>query len=95
MILDLETSATYSGTTGASALSSLTSSVGAQVATASGDAATLGAQLDDLEMQRDAVSKVDTDEEAIRLIEYQTAYRAAARVLSAGDQMLQTLMAIG
>ena len=46
-------------------------------------------------MQRDAVSKVDTDEEAIRLIEYQTAYRAAARVLSAGDQMLQTLMAIG
>ena len=95
LILDLETSATYSGTTGASALSSLTSSVGAQVATASGDAATLGAQLDDLEMQRDAVSKVDTDEEAIRLIEYQTAYRAAARVLSAGDQMLQTLMAIG
>lgn len=94
LILDLESSTTFGGATGAGALSSLTSSVGASIATASDDAATLGAQMDDLEMQRDAVSKVDTDEEAIRLIEYQTAYRAAARVLSAGDQMLQTLLAI-
>ncbi len=94
-LMALESSATYSGRTGATALSSLTSSVGSEVAAATSDAASLGAQLDDLETQRDAISKVDTDEEAIRLIEFQTAYRAAARVISAGDQMLQSLLAIG
>lgn len=94
LLMALKDSATFSGKTGATALSSLTSSVGSDVAAATSDAESLGAQLDDLETQRDAISKVDTDEEAIKLIEFQTAYRAAARVISAGDQMLQSLLAI-
>lgn len=93
-LLDLEDAATYGGRSGGDALSSLTSSVGSEVSAAESDSASLGAQLDDLQQQRDAVSQVDTDEEAIRLIEYQTAYRAASRVLAAGDQLLQTLLAI-
>lgn len=93
-LLSLESATSYGGKTGADVLSSITTSVGNEVATASADTTSLTAQLDDLQAQRDSISKVDTDEEAIRLMEYQNAYRAAARVLSAGDQMLQTLLAI-
>lgn len=93
-LMDLESAASYGGKTGADVLSSITTSVGNEVSTASADASSLTAQLDDLQAQRDSISKVDTDEEAIRLLEYQNAYRAAARVLAAGDQMLQTLLAI-
>lgn len=95
-LLALRSTTTFSGsTTGATMLSSLTSSVGSEVASASADSTSLSAQLSDLQTQRDAISKVDTDEEAIKLIEFQTAYRAASRVIAAGDQMLQTLLAIG
>jgi flagellar hook-associated protein 1 FlgK len=54
-----------------------------------------GGLLADLSTMRDSVSQVDTDEEAIKLIEFQAAYRAAARVLQASDELLQTLMSIG
>ncbi len=95
-LMSLKSSATFgSGTTGATALSSLTTSVGSEVAAATSDSTSSAAQLSDLQTQRDAISKVDTDEEAIKLIEFQTAYRAAARIISAGDQMLQSLLAIG
>ncbi len=95
LLMAQRTATSFAGSTGANALSSLTSSVGTEIAAASSDWTSLNAQLNDLQSQRDAVSKVDTDEEAIRLIEFQTAYRAASRVISAGDQMLQSLLAIG
>ncbi|HYV96316.1 MAG TPA: flagellar hook-associated protein FlgK [Gemmatimonadaceae bacterium] len=42
--------------------------------------------------RRDAVSGVNTDEELMRIMRYQQAYAAAAKVVSAVDDMAQTLL---
>lgn len=42
--------------------------------------------------QRTSVSGVNTDEELIQLIRFQNAYSAAARVVTAADEMLQTIL---
>jgi flagellar hook-associated protein 1 FlgK len=93
-MLTLESSAIFSSSTrtAGQALSDFSSGVGSDVSAAGGDADVLDAQLSDAEAQRNALASVDTDEEAIRLVEYQTAYKAAARVLSVGDEMLRTLL---
>lgn len=45
--------------------------------------------------QRESVSGVSLDEEAINLMQYQRAYEAAARFLKVADEMTQTLIALG
>ena len=45
--------------------------------------------------QRESVSGVSLDEEAINLLQYQRAYEAAARFLKVADEMTQTLIALG
>ncbi|MCY2954171.1 MAG: flagellar hook-associated protein FlgK [Planctomycetota bacterium] len=45
-----------------------------------------------LSTQREALSGVSLDEEAINLMQEQRAYQAAARVVSAIDEMMQTLL---
>ncbi|MDB4917749.1 MAG: hypothetical protein JWM95_5393 [Gemmatimonadetes bacterium] len=45
--------------------------------------------------RRESVSGVATDEELVQLIKQQQAYAAAARVISAVDEMSRTLLAIG
>jgi flagellar hook-associated protein 1 FlgK len=47
-----------------------------------------------LSTQREALSGVSLDEEAINLMREQRAYQAAARVVSAIDEMMQTLLAM-
>ncbi len=47
------------------------------------------AQLQDM---RDAISAVSLDEEMTNLIKYQHAYASAAKLISAADEMLQTLL---
>ena len=85
-----------SGTaTGLGTLSNLLSDVGNTVSAAETDSSNRVAVLADLDSARTALSGVDTDEEAIHLIEYQSAYRAAAQVISAADELLRTLLAIG
>jgi len=44
--------------------------------------------------QQQAVSGVNTDEEAINLMSFQRAYQASARFLSVVDEMMQTLLSI-
>jgi flagellar hook-associated protein 1 FlgK len=44
--------------------------------------------------RRDALSGVSTDEELVNLIQYQTAYQAAARIITTADEMLQTILNI-
>jgi flagellar hook-associated protein 1 FlgK len=46
------------------------------------------------DVQRTAVSGVSIDEEMVRLIQAQSAYGAAARMLSTADEMIQTLLRI-
>jgi flagellar hook-associated protein 1 FlgK len=47
-----------------------------------------------LEAQREALSGVSLDEEAINLIRQQRAFQGAARVIAAIDEMMQTLLSI-
>ncbi len=47
---------------------------------------------DGLESQRLAMSGVDTDEEALNLIQYQRAYQGAARIIQTTNEMLDTLI---
>lgn len=82
-----------SATAGESLLA-LMSQVGADVASATADAEHTSVILSDLEGLRDAISGVDLDEEAADLIRFQAAYQAAAKVLRATDDMLQTLLDI-
>lgn len=47
-----------------------------------------------LQLQRDSVSGVSLDEEAMNLIQYQKAYQAAAKLVNVTDVMLTTLMSL-
>ena len=44
--------------------------------------------------QREAVSGVSLDEEAVKLIQYQSGYQAAARFITVVDELLQVLLAM-
>jgi len=56
------------------------------------DAATVVKE--NLEAQRASISGVNIDEEAINLLSYQRQYQAAARFISAVDELTQTLLSI-
>ena len=45
-----------------------------------------------LENRRESISGVSLDEEMINLIKYQNAYTAAAKMISAADEMMQTIL---
>lgn len=45
-----------------------------------------------LDGQRQAISGVNIDEEAVRMIEYQRTYQASAKVISTVNEMIQTLL---
>jgi flagellar hook-associated protein 1 FlgK len=45
-----------------------------------------------IQNRRDSVSGVSTDEEMIKLIQHQTAYTAAAKLITTVDEMLQTIL---
>jgi len=47
-----------------------------------------------LETQREALSGVSLDEEALNLMKFQRAYQGAARLISTVNEMMDTLMAI-
>lgn len=55
---------------------------------------TVSTQFNAVELEYFATSKVSIDEEMTNLIKYQTAYGAAAKVISTIDQMMQTLLGI-
>lgn len=51
--------------------------------------------INQLTAQRDAVSGVSLDEEAVNLLQFQRAYEAAAKFLKIADEMTQTILALG
>jgi flagellar hook-associated protein 1 FlgK len=55
---------------------------------------TINAQFNAVEMEYFSISKVSIDEEMTNLIKYQTAYGAAAKVITTIDQMMNTLLGI-
>lgn len=51
--------------------------------------------LTEAENARDSVSGVNLDEEAVRLIEYQQSYQAAAKMLQIASELFDSILAIG
>ena len=49
---------------------------------------------DQADGRRMSLSGVSVDEELVQMIQFQSAYQAAARVVTAVDEMLQSLLAI-
>ena len=45
--------------------------------------------------QRDSISGVSLDEEAINMMQYQKAYEAAARFLNIANEMTQMILSLG
>ncbi len=72
----------------------LTANVGIQASTISMKNDTITAQFNAVEQEYQSVTKVNIDEEMTNLIRYQTAYGAAAKVITTVDQMLNTLLGI-
>jgi flagellar hook-associated protein 1 FlgK len=82
------------GRTAGAALSNLVNTVGSDVALAGSRADTAGARLQDARELYANLTSVDLDEEAVSLIQHQTAYAAAAKVIQTADEMLQTLLSL-
>lgn len=66
--------------------------VASGVRSAQNDADASGAIADTLVAQRQALSGVSLDEEAVALLQYQRSYQGAARLIAAVDEMMQTLL---
>ena len=73
----------------------LVSAVGETVGTIDDDLKTQAAILAQTEAQRNSISGVSLDEEALNLLQYQKAYEAAARFLKVADEMTQTILQLG
>jgi flagellar hook-associated protein 1 len=74
------------------AYNSMVAGLGTDNRTARNETDTQQALVDLLERRRQSLSGVSLDEEATNLLRYQHAYEAAARVLSAYDEMLDKLI---
>ncbi len=68
--------------------------VGADTATLKFISATERAMASDLNEKREAISGVNLDEEMSSLIKFQASYKAAAKLITTSDQMLQTLLGL-
>lgn len=68
--------------------------VGVQASAAKTNAQATATVLETLQSQREALSGVSLDEEAINLIRQQRAFQAASRVIAAVDEMLRTLLSM-
>lgn len=70
------------------------SRIGSSTANAQALEQNQAALLTSLQSERERISGVNIDEEAVRLIAYQQGFRAAAKFISVIDEMLDTLMAL-
>ncbi|CAN5415682.1 flagellar hook-associated protein FlgK [soil metagenome] len=70
------------------------SDAGAKISTADNNLQTQAAVLAQATTQRDAVSGVSLDEEAINLLQYQKAFDAAAKFIKVADEMTQMILSL-
>jgi flagellar hook-associated protein 1 FlgK len=91
-ITDLRTALTMSGGTFDDAANELVSQVGHDVQEAKTYQSHQTDMLAYLDNYRQSVSGVNLDEEMVNLVKYQAAYNAAAKMITMGDDMLNTLM---
>jgi flagellar hook-associated protein 1 FlgK len=91
----VETTDLPSGATPAGAYSDLVYQVGSLISNANAESSATTASLAQLTDQLNSVSGVSIDEEATNLITYQTAYAAAARVVTTVQAMFSVTLAMG
>ncbi len=89
------TTALANGQTPIDSYSSIVFQVGNDTSNTSADADSSNLILQQLQDQRGSVSGVSLDEEAANLIKYQTAYQAAARVVSGVNSLLADAVNLG
>jgi flagellar hook-associated protein 1 FlgK len=89
------TNSLSSGQTPAATYASLVFQVGNTAANASAQSTAIGLNLQQLTNQQGSVSAVDTNEEATNLLRYQTAYEAAARIVSTIQQLSTITLNMG
>ena len=75
--------------------SKLVSNIGTDAGVASDEYDVADAISTQLTTQKESISGVSLDEEAANLIKYQTAYQAAARVVSGVDSLLADAVNLG
>ena len=68
--------------------------VGADTQTAKYNAVLYGAMAADLRNQQDSNSGVNLDEEMTNLVKFQNSYKAAAKLITTADEMLQTILGL-
>jgi flagellar hook-associated protein 1 FlgK len=88
-------SALPSGSTPANAYASVVFQVGTAASNATAQSTAIGLNLQQLTTQQGSVSAVSTDEEATNLILFQTAYEAAARIVSTIQQLNTVTLDMG
>jgi flagellar hook-associated protein 1 FlgK len=89
------TTALPSGETAANAYADLVYQVGNDASNASAQSTAVGLNLQQLTDQQGSVSAVSVDEESTNLIRYQTAYEAAARIVSTIEQLNTVTLDMG
>ncbi|HVM94660.1 MAG TPA: flagellar hook-associated protein FlgK [Terriglobales bacterium] len=94
-LLGVATQKVANGQTPIGAYSNLVFQVGSAASNTSAEVDAANQILQQLQDQRNSVSGVSLDEEAANIIQYQTAYQAAARVVSTIDAMLADAVNLG
>lgn len=74
------------------AVAELVAEIGRRAVAATNEAKAVSAVTDALESRRQEVSGVSIDEELTNMLRYQRAYQAAARIITASDEMLDLLV---
>jgi flagellar hook-associated protein 1 FlgK len=92
---DALTKALPSGQTASAAYSSLVFQVGNAASTANDQSTAIGLNLTQLTTLQGSESAVDTNEEATNLLRFQTAYEAAARIISTVQQLNTVTLNMG
>lgn len=82
------------GTTPGEHLRGLVSSIGLAVRSSTDAAEVHQTLADQADVRRQSLSSVSVDEELVQLIQFQSAYQASARMVTAADEMLQTILGI-
>lgn len=82
------------GTTPGGYFRGLVSDIGLAVRSSTDTAEVHRTLADRAEIRRQSLVGVSVDEELVQMIQFQTAYQAAARVVTTADEMLQSLLAV-
>ncbi|MCX7798708.1 MAG: hypothetical protein N2109_00005, partial [Fimbriimonadales bacterium] len=72
----------------------LVSQIGREAQHASNDKGSLGAVLDQIDVQRQSISGVSLDDEMANMLRFQRSYQAAARMLSVFNQVTEDLISM-